>query len=68
MDHGQTHASADGQKSAEAIDPVCGADVREEASGGRSDHRGERYYFCSQGCKMEFDDNPDAYARLPEAG
>jgi Ala-tRNA(Pro) deacylase len=61
-------ASAPMSRTKSAIDPVCGADVREEASGGRSDHRGETYYFCSQCCKMEFDDNPDAYAKLPRAG
>jgi YHS domain-containing protein len=32
----------------------------------KSEHRGETYYFCSQSCKMEFDDNPYAYARRQE--
>jgi Ala-tRNA(Pro) deacylase len=44
------------------IDPVCGAGVLDEAAARRSEYRGETYYFCSQGCKMEFDDNPYAYA------
>lgn len=45
-------------------DAVCGADVREDVAMGWSEYRGQRYYFCSQACKMEFDDNPEAYARL----
>jgi Ala-tRNA(Pro) deacylase len=45
------------------IDPVCGATVDEDQAAGRSAHRGETFYFCSQSCKMEFDDNPDGYAR-----
>jgi|GEM_PF-564583 len=46
-----------------AIDPVCGAMLDDQSMSGRSEHRGETYYFCSQRCKMEFDDNPYAYAR-----
>lgn len=44
-------------------DAVCGADVSEGAVWGWSEYNGQRYYFCSQVCKMEFDDNPAAYAR-----
>ena len=44
-------------------DPVCGARFDEPSAAGWSTHRGETYYFCSQSCKMEFDDNPDGYAR-----
>jgi len=44
------------------IDPVCGTEVEERAAGGWSEHQGERVYFCSRTCKMEFDDNPFAYA------
>jgi Ala-tRNA(Pro) deacylase len=44
-------------------DPVCGATLEEHRAAGRSDHQGETYYFCSQHCKMEFDDNPYAYAQ-----
>src|SRR5262249_11955076 len=43
-------------------DPVCGAPGDRELAAGRSDHGGATYYFCSQSCKMEFDDNPYAYA------
>jgi len=44
-------------------DPVCGARIQEESAAGWSQVRDNRYYFCSQSCKMEFDDNPLAYAR-----
>jgi Ala-tRNA(Pro) deacylase len=49
-------------RTAMLIDPVCGAALDDESAAGRSDHRGETYYFCSLTCKMEFDDNPYAYA------
>jgi Ala-tRNA(Pro) deacylase len=46
------------------IDPVCGASLREDTVTWRSWHHGDTYYyFCSQRCKMEFDDNPLAYTR-----
>jgi Ala-tRNA(Pro) deacylase len=45
------------------IDPVCGTEVEEQAAGVWSEHLGERFYFCSRTCKMEFDDNPFSYSR-----
>jgi Ala-tRNA(Pro) deacylase len=42
-------------------DPVCGDGIEIGVAIWKSVHRGETYYFCSQGCKMNFDDNPDAY-------
>jgi Ala-tRNA(Pro) deacylase len=50
-------------RTAMVIDPVCGARIQEESAAGWSQVREDRYYFCSQSCKMEFDDNPYAYAR-----
>lgn len=44
-------------------DPVCGTTLEKGSAAARSHHEGETYYFCSQGCKMEFDDNPYEYAR-----
>lgn len=43
-------------------DPVCGMQVDERQAAARSDHRGQTYYFCSQGCKDKFDQNPEQYA------
>jgi len=48
------------------IDPICGAALDELHLVARSDFQGERYYFCSQRCKMEFDDNPYTYAKKRE--
>jgi Ala-tRNA(Pro) deacylase len=44
-------------------DAVCGTGCDKENAWGRSEYKGETYYFCSQHCKMEFDDNPDGYLR-----
>jgi len=44
-------------------DPVCGMDVTYETAQARSDYNGRTYYFCSLGCKEQFDKNPEKYLR-----
>lgn len=40
-------------------DPVCHMDIEITAAAGRSDHDGKTYYFCSPGCKRDFDTDPE---------
>ena len=35
-------------------DPVCGMDVEPETAAGKSEYKGQTYYFCSLGCKASF--------------
>jgi YHS domain-containing protein len=42
-------------------DPVCGMDVEPETAAGKSEYKGQTYYFCSLGCKASFDKNPEKY-------
>jgi YHS domain-containing protein len=44
-----------------AIDPVCGMDVDTETAQNTSEYKGATYYFCSRGCKLDFDDDPERY-------
>ncbi len=44
-----------------AKDPVCGMDVDEKTAAGQSDYQGQKYYFCSPGCKQAFDTDPEKY-------
>jgi P-type Cu+ transporter len=47
-----------------AEDPVCGMKVDPlSPKGGKSEHEGRTFYFCSPKCKAKFDANPDAYLR-----
>jgi YHS domain-containing protein len=46
-----------------AKDPVCGMDVDPQQSAGTSEYKGQTYYFCSPGCKRQFDRNPERYIR-----
>lgn len=43
-------------------DPVCGMTVDEEDAAARSEYEGTTYYFCSKGCKAEFDSDPTSFA------
>jgi len=52
------------------IDPICGMTVDPAKAAGTSEYRGQSYYFCSAGCKEEFDRAPGQYAKaeaLPAA-
>ena len=47
-----------------SIDPVCGMKVKEKDIA--SEYSGNKYYFCSDGCKTNFDANPEKYTGNPE--
>jgi Cu+-exporting ATPase len=52
-----------------AIDPVCGMEVDTEHAQWTAEHDGQTYYFCSKGCMLEFNDDPEHYldpAHQPE--
>ena len=44
-------------------DPVCGMKVDEKNSEHQTEYGGQKYAFCSQQCKNEFEQNPEQYAR-----
>jgi Cu(I)/Ag(I) efflux system membrane fusion protein len=57
------------RKSSVHKDPVCGMGVQDEASeasGNTSEYRGNKYYFCSDACKGEFEKNPKYYTKRSE--
>jgi Cu+-exporting ATPase len=48
----------------QALDPVCGMTVDMEDAGSRhltAEHEGTTYYFCSRGCKLDFEEDPGTY-------
>lgn len=42
-------------------DVVCGMDMDEKATAGKSEYKGQTYYFCSPGCKKAFDKELEKY-------
>lgn len=50
-----------------AHDPVCGMDIDSATAAGKSEYKGQTYYFCSLGCKKAFDENPEKYLSKTDA-
>jgi Cu+-exporting ATPase len=49
-------------KSATAVkDHVCGMDVDTATAAGKSEYKGQTYYFCGPDCKAKFDLKPEQY-------
>jgi len=44
-----------------AKDPVCGMSVKTAEAKYTAEHKGTKYYFCSQGCKDAFSKEPEKY-------
>lgn len=44
-----------------AVDPVCGMTVDVKKAAGVSNYKGKTYYFCSRGCKIQFDKEPEKF-------
>ncbi|OGG31027.1 YHS domain-containing protein [Candidatus Gottesmanbacteria bacterium RIFCSPLOWO2_02_FULL_38_8] len=47
-----------------AKDPVCGMSVDPQNSKFKSEFKGVTYFFCSQHCKTQFDQNPEQFISL----
>lgn len=43
-------------------DPVCGMTIDADQTQWKSEYQGRTYYFCSQSCKRQFDEDPQRYA------
>ena len=46
-----------------AIDPVCGMEVDPQNAAATLEYQGQTYYFCAEGCKRQFEQNPEQYLR-----
>lgn len=44
-------------------DPVCGMEIDPMSAFASRDHMGQAYYFCSENCVKQFDQNPHQYAQ-----
>ncbi|MBI1371227.1 MAG: heavy metal translocating P-type ATPase [Phycisphaera sp.] len=72
MDHHQynaDHAACEQHDGgATAVDPVCGMTVQIKDGTSSAEHDGQTYYFCCNGCRGRFLDNPQKYLNKPESG
>jgi YHS domain-containing protein len=47
------------------VDPVCGMQVDPEKTDHRADYDGRTYFFCAEGCRKEFENQPQKYLNPP---
>ena len=43
-------------------DPVCGMQFNEEKAVAKVEYQGKTYYFCTEACRKQFDEEPARYA------
>jgi P-type Cu+ transporter len=61
--HAHAHALHGTPAGTSATDPVCGMRVDPHATAHRHEHQGRTYYFCSEGCRSKFGENPAKYLK-----
>ena len=44
-------------------DLVCGMEIDSNTAAGKSEYKGQTYYFCAPGCKKAFDKEPEKYVK-----
>jgi YHS domain-containing protein len=50
------------------IDPVCGMEIEEKKKGEfQTQFAGRKYFFCSEECRKEFEDDPGGYMETAAA-
>lgn len=47
-------------------DPVCKMEIEEDQAAATVEYEGQTYYFCSQGCKQQFEREPERYLQQTE--
>ena len=60
---GHRHAAS----GATVKDPVCGMNVDPATAKHQAEHGGQRYFFCSAGCKTKFEADPALYLKIAPA-
>lgn len=43
-------------------DPICGMQVDDQKATAKSQFQGANYFFCSEECRLKFDQQPQQYA------
>jgi YHS domain-containing protein len=55
------------QGEAMATDPVCGTEIDEKKAEFQTQFAGRKYYFCSDECRKEFEEQPEDFVETAAA-
>lgn len=50
------------------VDPVCGMQIDKDEAVASLEHMGKTFYFCAEGCKKQFEENPEKYMKMEKKG
>ncbi len=50
--------------SKKVVDPICGMEIDKSEATATSEHMGKTFYFCAQGCKRQFEEDPMKYMKM----
>ncbi len=59
----QVSDSSEEDAMAMATDTVCGMRIDTDDAAATADYEGKTYYFCADGCRMQFEENPKAFVK-----
>ena len=48
-------------------DPVCGMEIKDISNAEKLDYKDKSYYFCSDLCKIQFEQDPEKYIKKDDA-
>ncbi|MDE3056795.1 MAG: YHS domain-containing protein [Bacteroidota bacterium] len=51
-----------------AHDPVCGMEIKDISKAEKLEYKGITYYFCTSLCKIQFEEDPEKYAKKNYGG
>ena len=51
-----------------ALDVVCNMQVDPKTAAAKAEYKGKTYYFCSPGCKVSFEKDPEKYLKAGHGG
>ena len=48
------------------VDPICLMEIDEKNAPAKSVFNGQTFYFCNEGCKRRFEEDPEKYVDVEE--
>lgn len=57
----QRHETLPKKEAKMAIDPICLMEIDENHAAAKSVYKGQTFYFCDDGCKRKFEEDPEKY-------
>ncbi|MGB8656256.1 MAG: YHS domain-containing protein [Candidatus Zixiibacteriota bacterium] len=64
----KTHKTFQSEEAKMVIDPICLMELDEKSASTKTVYNGQTFYFCDEGCKRKFEEDPEQYIDIEERG